>query len=156
MDINITLFGEMLTFAVLVWAMMKYAWPPIMEMIEERQKKIADGLEAAERGQHQLELAKDNVAKQLLEAKKQAATILGEANSKAISHIEEGKNIAQEERAKILAQAKLNIEQELNRTRHELEHHIVDLVIATSEKVLEKKIDKDTQKNLINKLIANI
>lgn len=156
MSINITLLGEMLTFAVLVWAMVKFVWPPLTKMLEERQEKIAKGLEDARRGEHQLELAKKNISKQLQNVKKQASTILDQANQQATTCIEDGKATAQAERSKILAQAKLNIEQETNKAKKELQTHIVDLVLATTEKVLEQEIDEKSQRKLIDKLIASI
>ena len=156
MNINLTLFGEMLTFAILVWVIMKYIWPPLMKAIQDRQEKIAAGLEAAQRGQRELKLIQTNAAEQIHQAKIKASTILDQANQQATAFIEEGKASAQTERAKILAQAKLNIEQEINKTKDELQQHVVDLVIATTEKLLQQKIDETTQKNLINKLITNI
>ena len=156
MNINLTLFGEMLTFAVLVWVIAKYIWPPLMKIIQERQEKIAAGLEAAERGQRELKLVQTNAAEQIYQAKIKATAILDQANQQANGFIEEGKISAQTERAKILAQAKLNLEQEVNKTKDELQQHVVDLVIATTEKILQQKVDETTQKNLIDKLITNI
>ena len=156
MNINLTLFGEMLTFAVLVWVIAKYIWPPLVKIIQERQEKIAAGLEAAERGQRELKLIQTNAAEQIHQAKIKATAILDQANQQANGFIEEGKISAQTERAKILAQAKLNLEQEVNKTKDELQQHVVDLVIATTEKILQQKVDETTQKNLIDKLITNI
>ena len=156
MNINLTLFGEMLTFAVLVWVIAKYIWPPLVKIIQERQEKIAAGLEAAERGQRELKLVQTNAAEQIYQAKIKATAILDQANQQANGFIEEGKISAQTERAKILAQAKLNLEQEVNKTKDELQQHVVDLVIATTEKVLQQKVDETTQRNLIDKLITNI
>jgi len=156
MNINLTLFGEMLTFAVLVWVIAKYIWPPLVKIIQERQEKIAAGLEAAERGQRELKLIQTNAAEQIHQAKIKATAILDQANQQANGFIEEGKISAQTERTKILAQAKLNLEQEVNKTKDELQQHVVDLVIATTEKVLQQKVDETTQRNLIDKLITNI
>jgi len=156
MDINVTLFGEMLTFAVLVWVTMKYIWPPLLKVMEERQQKIAAGLEAAKSGQYALELAQKNIAEQIHEAKTKAATILDLANHKANNLIEEGKVKAQDECAKILAKAKLDIEQEINKTKKELQQQTAALVIAATEKILQQKIDEATQQELINQLIAEI
>lgn len=156
MDINATLLGEMLTFAVLVFVTMKYIWPPIVKAMEERQQKIAAGLEAAEQGQQALALAQKDVAKYLQEARSKAATILDHANQQANNLIEEGKIKTQEECAKILAKAKLDVEQEINKTRKELQKQTAALVIAATEKILQEKIDEKTEQKLINQLIAEI
>jgi len=156
MDINLTLFGEMLTFAVLVWVTMKYIWPPLVKVMEERQQKIADGLEAAKRGQEALKLAQKNITQQLQEAKDRATTILDQANQQANQLIEEGKVKAQEECTKILAKARLDVEQEINNTKHELQQQTADLVIAATEKILQQRIDKTTHQKLIDQVIAEI
>jgi F-type H+-transporting ATPase subunit b len=156
MDINITLFGEMLTFAVLVWATMKYIWPPLTKIMEERQIKIAAGLEAAQQGQYALESAQKNIAGQLHEAKSKVAIILDQANQQANNLIEEGRSKAQSEYAKILAKSKLDIEQEINKTKRELQQQTASLVIIATEKILQQKIDTATQQKLINQLIAEI
>ncbi|EKE00555.1 MAG: ATP synthase F0, B subunit [uncultured bacterium] len=156
MDINATLLGEMLTFAVLVWATMKYIWPPLTQAMQERQQKIAAGLEAAQCGQNAMELAQKNVAKQLQEAKNQAAAILDQANQQANTLIEEGRIKAQEECANILARARMDIEQEISKTKLELQQQTADLVIAATEKILQQKIDEPTQQKLIDQLITEI
>jgi F-type H+-transporting ATPase subunit b len=156
MNLNATLFGEMLTFAVLIWVTMKYIWPPLTKTMQERQQKIAAGLEAAQRGQHSLETARKNAAEQLQEAKNRAAEILDQASKQANGLIEEGKIKTEGECAKILAQAKRDIEQEINKTKKALQKQTVDLVIAATEKMLDQKIDAPTQDKLINQLIEEI
>ena len=156
MDINVTLFGEMLTFAVLVWVMMKYIWPPLLKTIQERQQKIASGLEAAERGKHELELVRTNIIEQLRQTKSQAALILSQANQQANELIAKGKASAEIERSKMLAQAKIDLEQEINSAEYTLQQQTVNLVIATTEKILQQKIDDTAQKNLIDKLISSV
>jgi F-type H+-transporting ATPase subunit b len=156
MNINLTLFGEILTFMVLVWVTMKYVWPPLTKIMEERQQKIAEGLEAAKRGQYALDTAQKNIAAQLHEAKAKAAVLLDQANRQANNLIEESKIKAQEECAKILAKAKLDIEQEINNTKKELQQQTVDLVIAATEKILKNNIDPRIQKELLDKLITEI
>jgi F-type H+-transporting ATPase subunit b len=156
MDINMTLFGEMITFAILVWATMKYIWPPLTKAMQERQQKIASGLAAAERGQHALEIAQKNVAQQLQKAKDKAASILDQAHQQATNVIEEGRVKAQDECTKILAKAKLDLEQEINKTKQELQHQTAGLVIDTVEKVLQQKIDSSTQQKLVKQVITEI
>jgi len=156
MDLNLTLLGEMITFGMLVWFMMKYIWPPFMRVLEERQKKIADGLEAAERGKNDLKIAQEQVKKQMRKAKIEASTILDKANKQAISFVEEGKTNAQKERNKILAQADQDIEIAANKAKNSLQKQTVDLVMAATEKVLQQKVDSATQKKLVDEMIAKI
>jgi F-type H+-transporting ATPase subunit b len=156
MDINLTLVGEMLTFAVLVWVMMKYIWPPFMKAIEERQKKIVEGLEAAARGKHELELTKNVIAEELHRSKIEAALLLSQASRTASDIIDKMKQRAVEERAKILAQARIDIEEETNSAKYALKDQTAELVLAATEKILQKKIDDTTQMKLIKELISNI
>lgn len=156
MDINVTLFGEMITFAILVWVMMKYVWPPFMKMLEERQQKIADGLEAAERGQNDLKIAQESVKKQLRDAKQESSSILDNANKKAVEIIEEGKEEAGVERDKILTKAAQNIVVETNKAKESLQKQTAELVVAATEKILQEKVDGETQKKLVDTLIAKI
>ncbi|MBU0744965.1 MAG: F0F1 ATP synthase subunit B [Gammaproteobacteria bacterium] len=156
MDINVTLFGEMLTFAVLVWVVAKYIWPPLMQVIQERQEKIALGLEAAARGQHELKLTQENITKQLRQAKLDAAKVLDLANQQANNFLEEVKVSAQLERSKMLVQAKLDLEQEVHKAKEELQKQTVDLVITATEKILQQKVDEVAQGKLIDKLISSI
>jgi F-type H+-transporting ATPase subunit b len=156
MDINITLFGEMLTFAALVWVMMKYIWPPLMKAIEERQQKIADGLAAAERGKNELALAQTNITEQLRQTKAEAVLMLNQASVQAGDYLEKKKAEADEERIKLLAQAKIDIEQEMNSAKYILQQQTADLVITAAEKILLQKVDSVTQKKLVNELISSI
>lgn len=156
MNINVTLFGEMLTFAVLVWVMMKYIWPPLMKIIAERQEKIALGLEAGAEGRRELESARTDITKQLQQAKIQATAMLDQANQQANSFLEECKVNAKTERSKILAQAKLDLEQEISKAKDELQQQTVDLVIAATGKILQQNVDEATQKKLVDKLITSI
>lgn len=156
MDINVTLFGEMLTFAVLVWVTMKYIWPPLIKAIEERQQKIAAGLEASERGKRELELAQTHITEQLQQAKIAASEILNRANQQANHVALEGKHALQLERTKVLAQTKLDIEQEAIKAEQVLRQHTVDLVLTTTEKILQEKVNPTTQATLIDGLIASI
>lgn len=156
MDINITLFGEMLTFAVLIWVTMRYIWPPLMKAIYDRQQKIASGLEAALRGKEELALARANVIEQLRQTKAETVLLLNQASQQAEDLIAKSKAIAQMERDKILAQAQLDIKQEINNAKNTLQQQTADLVIIATEKMLQQKIDNVTQKKLIDNLIASV
>ena len=134
MNINLTLFGQMVTFAFFVWFCMKFVWPVIIEAMEERQKKIADGLDAADRALRDLELAQNKATDQMKEAKQQA--------------------VAEGDRIKAAAQA--DIEQEINRAKEELRASVAGLALAGAEKVLEASIDEKSNRALVDKLAAQL
>src|SRR3990167_3514105 len=142
MNINFTLFGEMITFAIFVWFTMRFVWPPLMKAMVERRDKIADGLAAAEKGQRDLELAAHKVTEILTEAKAQAAQMIEQANHRANQIIEESKARARTEGDRLLAIAKIDIEREFQSAREKLMHEIASLVIAGSEKVLQHEVNK--------------
>ena len=114
MNINATLFGELIAFIFFVWFCMKFVWPPIMGAIEERQKKIADGLAASERGEKDLELAQAKATEQLKEAKTQAAGIIEQAKKRGSQIVDEETQRAHQERENIIAQGHAEIEAERN------------------------------------------
>lgn len=156
MDINVTLFGEMLTFAVLVWVTMKYIWPPLTKALNDRQQKIADGLQAAERGHRDLELAQQKVTEQLRDAKNQAGVIIEQANQQANTIIDDGKVKAQLEGDKILATAKNNIEQEILRAKTQLRQQTTEIAVLVAEKILQQHVDAAQQQKMIDELIEEI
>ena len=135
MNINLTLFGQMVTFAFFVWFCMKFVWPIILQAMEERQQKIADGLDAADRAVRDLDAAQSKVSDQLKEAKQAAAGIIDQANKRANQIVDEAKEqaTAEGERLKVAAQAE--IEQEVNRAKEELRATVAGLAIAGAEKV---------------------
>jgi F-type H+-transporting ATPase subunit b len=156
MDINITLLGQMITFAVFVWFTMKFIWPPIIQAMRDREKKIADGLQAAERGQHELELAQHKATEQLRDAKLQAAEILDAANKRGNQIVEEAKERAREEGERLLVLARNDVEQEMHAARQQLRSEVAKLAVAGAEKILRKSVDAATQRELVNHLIAEI
>ena len=156
MNINLTLVGEMITFAILVWVTMKFIWPPITKAMREREKKIADGLEAATRGEKSLELAQEKVKKQLREVKLEASGIIDQANKRVAQMLEEAKDKASLEGKKMLDLAKADIGKEMEAAKEELLNQVAALVIEIAEKVLQKNIDAKTNAELINKLLEEI
>lgn len=156
MEINATLLGQLITFAVLVWFTMKYVWPPIINAMREREQKIADGLAASERGQHELELAQHKAAEQLRDAKIHAAEILEQANKRANHIVEEAKERARNEGERLLEMARSDIEQEMQVAKQQLRNEIVALAIASAEKILAHSIDATVQNELVEKLISEI
>ncbi|MGZ5013650.1 MAG: F0F1 ATP synthase subunit B, partial [Methylobacter sp.] len=112
MSINATLIGQMITFALLVWFTMKYIWPPLFDSLEERKKKIADGLAAAEKGQEEMHLAEKKAKSVLKEAKEQSSEIVNLAQKRANEIVEASKDTAKKEGERLILVAKAQIEQE--------------------------------------------
>ncbi|WP_158772062.1 F0F1 ATP synthase subunit B [Paraglaciecola sp. L1A13] len=156
MNINATLFGELLAFIFFVWFCMKFVWPPIMGAIEERQKKIADGLAASERGEKDLELAQDKVTEQLKEAKTQAAGIIEQAKKRGTQIVDEETQRAHQERENIIAQGHAEIEAERNRAKEDLRKQVAALAVAGAERILERQIDAAAQSDIVAKLVAEL
>ena len=156
MNINLTLFGQMVTFAMFVWFCMKFVWPVIIEAMEEREKKIADGLDAADRAMRDLETAKNQASDQMKEAKHEAAGIVDQANKRANQIVDVAKQqaIAEGERLKTAAQA--DIEQEVNRAKEELRASVAGLALAGAEKVLEASVDDKANRALVDKLASQL
>lgn len=156
MNINATLLGEMIAFIVFVLFCMKYVWPPIMGAIEDRQKKIADGLAASERGEKDLELAQHKATEQLKEAKNQAADIIEQAKKRASQIVEEETQRGQAEREKIVAQGHTEIEAERNRAKEELRKQVAVLAVTGAERILAREIDAAAQSDIVEKLVAEL
>ena len=152
MNINLTLIGQMLAFVAFVWFCMKYVWPPILGAMQEREQKIADGLAAADRASHDLELAKEKAVERQKEAKEEAAGIVDSANKRANQIVEEAKEAAVVEADRVKAAASAEIEQESNRAREQLRGEVAALSLAGAEKVLGAAIDKDAHSALVEKL----
>ncbi|KMV29333.1 F0F1 ATP synthase subunit B [Photobacterium swingsii] len=156
MNMNATLLGQAIAFFLFVVFCMKYVWPPIMEAIEERQKKIADGLAAADRATKDLNLAQANASDQLKEAKRTATEVIEQANKRKAQIVDEAKVEALAERDKILAQGLAEIEAERNRARDELRKQVATLAVIGAEKIIERTIDKDAHADLLNKVTAEL
>lgn len=141
MNINLTLIGQSITFVLFVWFCYKFVWPPLVNALAERKKQIADGLAAAERGQHEHELAEKKATERLKEAKGQASEIITQAQKRATEIVDEAKEDARTEADRIKAGADAEIEQEVNRAREHLRQEVVGLAMAGAEKVLKREID---------------
>ncbi|HCH02675.1 MAG TPA: F0F1 ATP synthase subunit B [Vibrio sp.] len=156
MNINATLLGQAIAFALFVWFCMKYVWPPLMAAIENRQKNIADGLAAADRAAKDLNLAQANASDKLKEAKKAAAEIIDQANKRKSQILEESQTEAQAERQKILDQGLTEIETERNRARDELRKQVAVLAIAGAERILERSIDESAHQDILDDITAKL
>jgi F-type H+-transporting ATPase subunit b len=155
-NINLTLIGQMLAFVCFVVFCMKYVWPPIIAAMAEREKKIADGLAAADRASHDLELAQEKAVERLKEAKAEAAGIVDSANKRANQIVDEAKEAAVVEADRVKASAQAEIEQEANRAREQLRSHVAALSLAGAEKVLGAAIDQEAHAELVDKLAAEL
>ena len=156
MNINLTLIGQSITFALFVWFCYAYVWPPLINALTERKKQIADGLAAAERGQHEHELAEKKAVERLKEAKGQASEILAQAQKRATEIVDEAKDDARTEADRIKSGANAEIEQEVNRAREHLRQEVVTLAMAGAEKVLKREVDAAAHASALNDLAEQL
>jgi len=155
-NINLTILGQVLSFAIFVWFCAKYVWPPIIGAMQEREKKIADGLAAADRAVRDLELAQDRVAEHLKEAKQEAAAIVEQARRQANSIIDEAKTRAVEEAERIKVAAEAEIERDFNRAREDLRNKVASLAVAGAERILRREIGAAANSELVEDLAAQL
>lgn len=156
MNINLTLIGETVTFAVFVWFCMKFIWPPIVDAMETRRQQIVDGLAAADRGKHELELAAKRAAEKLRVAKAKAAEIITHAEEQSAYIIEEATEVAKAEGHRQLAAARAEIEQEVLRAREHLRTQVARLVVAAAEKVLQREVDAAAHAELLDAVLEDL
>ena len=149
MNINLTLFAQAATFALFIWFTAKFVWPHLMRAIEARQKQIAEGLAAAERGKQDLEQAAVRTADMLREARQQAQEVLAQADRRAAQMIEEAKNAAAEQGARLVAGAKAEIDQEVSRARETLRTQVAALAVAGAEQILRREVDAKAHADLL-------
>ena len=156
MNINATLLGQAIAFALFVIFCMKYVWPPVVGALRERQKNIADGLAAASRAEGDLELAQKKATEKIKAAKDQASDLIAHANKRADGIVDEAKEQANEERARILASAQSEIELESNRAREELRSSVAKLAVAGASSILKKEIDEKAHAELLDGLAQQL
>ena len=156
MNINLTLIIQMLVFAALVWAVMKLIWPSILGMMEERARKIALGLEAAQKGQQQLQQAHQESEVIIREARERARQIIDQAQQRANEAIEQAKGTAASEGQRLVAAAQQQITLESLRARESLRHDVGRLAVQAASKLLEREVDARAHADLIDKLAAQI
>jgi len=152
-NINFTLIGQMITFAIFVWVTMTYVWPELEAALKDRSKKIADGLSAAKEGHKILAKSKENASSEVEQAKKQATEIVTRATNKAAMIMEDAKKEAKLECDNMIKTAKIHIQQEKNQARANLQAEIVSLVIKGVEKILSKSINNKDNADIISKII---
>ena len=156
MEINATLIGQLITFAILVWFTMRYVWPPIVKAMQEREKKIAGGLEAAERAKRELDMAEHKALTIIRTAKEEALRIIEQANKRADNLVEEAKETARSEGERIIERAREEIAREVIQTKEQLRKQLAALAIAGAEKVIKKNLDVSAHAELLNQFASEI
>ena len=156
MNINATIIGQTIAFAVFVWFCMKYVWPPIIQTLNDRKKEIADGLAAAARGEKELELAQEKISEQLREAREKAQEIIELANKRGSQIVDEAKEQARMEGDRIKTAAQADIEQEANRAREVLRTQVAALAVAGAERILGENLDESANSRLVDDLVAEL
>jgi len=156
MNINATLFVQALSFAFLIWFAVKFIWPPLNRAIDERNKRIADGLAAAEKGKAALVEAEQRGGVALREARERAATVLGESEKRAAQIIEEARTAAKAEADRILAGAREQIASELAKSRATLREEVASLAVAGAEKILRREVDAKAHADMLAQLKAQL
>lgn len=156
MDINATLLGQMLVFGILIWVSWKFIWPPLVKAVEDRQKKIAEGLAAAERGQVELQSAHGEAQTILNAAREQAKKIVDQAHKREVEIVEQARTTASEEGKRIVDSSRQDAQQEKVRARDELRRDVASLAVAGASRLLQREIDAKAHADLIEQLAREI
>ena len=156
MNLNLTMLGQAIALGIFVWFCMKYVWPPIIGALAERETRIADGLAAAEKGRHDLELAEKRAADLMREGREKAQEYLAQAQKRADDIVEEAKDVARVEGERIKNAARADLQTEVNQAKEKLRGEIAVLAIAGAEQILRREVDKNTHKQLLDQLSASL
>jgi len=154
--INLTLLVQMLAFAALVWFTMKFVWPMILGPMQERERRIAQGLAAADKGEEELRQARTGAESTVREARERANAIIDQAQRRANEIIEEARTTATEEGQRVLDAAQQQIQIEASQAREQLRRQIGAIAVAAASKLLEREIDPRAHEALISELAAQI
>ena len=152
MNLNATLFAQIVVFFILAWFTMQFVWPPIMKALDDRAKKIADGLAAAEQGQQDLASAKETSTALLRDGREKASEMIALAEKRANQVIEDAKVTSQIEAERIVAAAKAEAAQEAERLKAALRDQVSALAVAGAEKILKREIDAKAHAKLLSSL----
>lgn len=152
MNINLTLVAQAITFAIFIWFTVKFVWPPLQRAMEARQKTIAEGLAAAERGRLDLQAAAKRANEMMAEAKQQVQEVIAQADRRSAQIVEEAKGTAKSEGERIITGAKAEIDQEFSRAREALREQVALLAIAGAEKILRREVDAKAHADLLAQL----
>ena len=152
MNLNATLIAQFVVFFILATFTMKFVWPPLMKALDERARKIADGLAAADKGKAEMAAAEKRVAAELASARDEGQKRVGDAEKRALGIIEEAKKTASEEAARIIAAAKDDAEQQVNRAREELRGEVATLAVKGAEQILKREVNAAAHADLLSQL----
>jgi F-type H+-transporting ATPase subunit b len=155
-NINATLIVQMIVFAILVWFTMSFVWPPITKALDERAKKIADGLAAADKAKAELAAADARVEQELAKSRNDVASRLQEADKRGQQIVEDAKKRAEEEAARIVAQAKADADQQLVKARESLREQVAVLAVAGAEQILKREVNAGVHAELLTRLKAEL
>jgi F-type H+-transporting ATPase subunit b len=156
MNITFTMIAQAISFALFIWFTASFVWPPLMRAVEQRQKKIADGLAAADKGQQELVLAQGRVEELINGAKSQSQELVANAQKRSDEMIEEAKVAAKAEGERQIAAARATIEQEIQQAREQLREQVSVLALAGAEQVLMREVDIAKHKDVLDKLGARL
>ena len=156
MNLNATLFIQTIVFVILGWITMRYIWPPLTKAIEERQRKIAEGLISAEKAEKSLAEAKASATDIIKEARVQANKIVEQANRRSSEVVEEARGTAIAEGQRLLADARNEVTLESNRAREQLRREVALIAVAGAGKLLGREIDAKAHADLLDKLALEI
>jgi len=156
MNINLTLIGQTITFGIFVWFCLKFIWPFIMKALEERKTRIADGLAAAERGQHEKELAEQRAVEIIREAKEQAKEIVAQAHRRGDEIVEEAKTDARNEGERMIRAAEAEIDQQTIQAREQLRKEVVKLALQGAGQVLGREVDEKAHTESLQRLAQQL
>jgi F-type H+-transporting ATPase subunit b len=156
MNINATLFLQSIAMMIFVWFCMKFIWPPLLKAIDERREKIADGLAASDRAEQALKEANVRAEEQIKAARDKAGDIVEQANQRHNQILDQAKEDATGERQRQVAAAEAEISQVANQAKEELRNSVAALAVACAAKILEKEVDEQAHRELLDKLIAEL
>lgn len=156
MTINATIIGQLLGFLVLVWFTWKFIWPPLLGAIEDRQKKIAAGLAAADRGQKDLEDAKAKAGDAMREARERAVQLVDQAQKRGNELIDEAKQTAIAEGERLVSAARAEVSTEAARARDALRRDVATLAVAGAGRLLGREVDAKAHADLLDQLAAEL
>jgi len=155
-NLNLTLIGQAITFVIFIWLFQRYVYAPINAALANRQQKIQEGLEAAEKGEKEQELAEKRAKETIAEAKEKANEMVAAAERRANEIREEAAGEARQEADRILANAREEIDQDLNRARQELKQKVSDLAVEGAEQILEREIDAKAHSDVLDRLVERL
>ena len=156
MNPNLSLVGQMITFAILVWATMKFVFPALTNILDERAQRIADGLAAADRGKEAMADAEKRAAEELSSARNEGQKRIGDAERRAQMVADEIKQNAQVEAARIIAQAKADADQQVTKAREELRGQVATLAVKGAEQILKREVNASAHADLLKQLATEL